>query len=155
MLLGAQRPDHRDLAVSCAALLQLGDRAHAIEDCPPHATSAIGGEPPRLRHMVVILHEQRIGLARRQHADGFGRHRPAGEPLHRGAEAVGAAEHQMIAAGFAQQRLDGVAAPRHLAIGKARVFSLGDALERVGQGGHSLSLCQMTYRSRRQIACSR
>ena len=113
VLLGAHRPDRRDLVRPRAALLQFCDRLADRRLSAPRDLG-IGREPPRERHVIVILHEQRIALARRQHADRFRRHRPAGEPLHRRAEAVGAAEHQMFASRLAEQRLDGAAPPRHL-----------------------------------------
>ena len=33
-------------------------------------------EEARQRRMIDVLHEQRVGLAGREHPDGFGRHRP-------------------------------------------------------------------------------
>ena len=53
--------------------------------------------------MIDVLHEQGVGLAGREDADRFGGHRPAGQPLHRGAEAVGAAIDQVVEPGFVEQ----------------------------------------------------
>ena len=100
LLLSAHRSNRCNAVRPRAAPLQFIDR-RTDRRLPAPRDLRVARELPRLRHMIVILHEQRIGLARRQHADRFRRHRPAGEPLHRRAEAVRAAEHQMIAAGFA------------------------------------------------------
>ena len=78
--------------------------------------------------MVDVLHEHRVRLTGGEHADGFSGHRPAGQPLHGGAEAVGAAEYEVIEAGFAEQILDRAPPPRHFRIGKARIFGLHNGL---------------------------
>ena len=84
--------------------------------------------------MIDVLHEHGVGLVRREHADRFGGHRPAGEPLHGGAEAVGAAEDEMVGARFLEQVRDCGAAPRHFGIGEMRVLRLVDGAELRGQG---------------------
>ena len=132
MLLGAQGPDRGEAVRLRAALLQFIDR-RADRRLPAPCDIRIARQPARLRHMIVILHEQRIALARREHADRFRRHRPAGEPLHRGAEAVRAAEDEMLAAGLGQQPLDGAAAARHLGPGKARVFGVENGAQSLGE----------------------
>src|SRR5512132_355672 len=79
--------------------------------------------------MVDPLHEQRVALARREHADGLDRHRPLREPLHRGAGAVRSVEHEMVALRFGERRLDRRAAARHLGGAEARIFGFENGLE--------------------------
>ena len=101
MLLGAQRVRSWRRGPPARRASPVHRSPRRSTTAPPHATSASARKPARLRHMIVILHEQRIALARREHADRLRRHRPAGEPLHRRAEAVGAAEDEMLAVGLA------------------------------------------------------
>ncbi len=94
----------------------------------------------RLRRMIDVLHEQRVALARRQHADRLGGHRPLRQPLHRRAEAVGAAEQQMVALRLRQQLLDRGAPARHLGVGKARNIGRDDTGEMGGSAFMTFSL---------------
>ena len=121
--------------------------ARADRGLPAPRDLRVAREPPRLRHMVVILHEQRVAprpaSARRPPRAVTGQR---GEPLHRRAEAVGAAEHQMIAAGFASSASTArAAAPSRLA------RSAGSRPRRCAQAlaNHSIILCHShTPRSR-------
>ena len=106
-------------------MLQRGDRGGDRRAAAP-VDFGRRREPPRQRHVIDVLHEQGVGLAGREDADRLGGHRPAGQPLHRGAEAIGAAIDQMVEPGLVEQALDRGAPPRHLGVGKARIFGLVD-----------------------------
>src|SRR5262249_33034578 len=93
----------------------------------------LAGEALCQRRMVDPLHEQRVALARREHADGLHRHRPLREPLHRGAGAVRAIEHEMVALRLREHRLDGHAAARHLGRAERRMFGFDYRLEPLRQ----------------------
>ena len=103
--------------------------AAPIDEPPPQATSARRRELSRQRHVIDVLHEHGVGLAGREHADRLGGHRPAGQPLHRGAEAVGAAKDEMVERRLVEQVLDRGPAARHLGVGEARVFGVEDGLQ--------------------------
>jgi hypothetical protein len=87
----------------------------------------------RQRRVIDVLDEHGVGFARREHAHRFGGYRPAGEPLYRGAEAVGAAEHRMVEARLLEQILHRLASPRHFGIGKARILRLVDRAQALRQ----------------------
>ena len=104
--------------------------AAPIDEPPPQATSARAASCLRQRRVIDVLHEHGVGFARREHAHSLGGDRPAGQPLHRRAEAVGAAEHQMVETCFLEQILDRQSrAARHLGVGKARIFGIEDGLQ--------------------------
>jgi hypothetical protein len=131
VLLKGHRADDANLAGARYTLLQYRNgrgnrRAATPGDFRP------GGNPPRHRRMVDVLHEHRVRLAGGEHTDGLRGHRPAGQPLHRGAETVGATEYEIVEAGFAEQILDGAPPPRHFRVGKARVFGLHNGLQARG-----------------------
>ena len=126
VLLEGHRPDDADPAVARRALFQYGNgRADRRAAAP--GDFGRRRKPPRQRHVIDVLHEQRVRLARRKYADRLGGHRPAGEPLHRRAEPIGAAEDQVIETGLSQQIFDRGAAAGHLAGAKARVFGFVDS----------------------------
>src|ERR1700682_5580444 len=79
--------------------------------------------------MIEILNEKRVGAAGREDADRLRRHRPLRQPLHRRAEAVGAAEHQMVGARFGDKLFHCRPSSRHLAVGKTRIFGFDDAAQ--------------------------
>src|SRR5215211_4494607 len=103
--------------------------------------------------MIVVLHEQRIPAPGREHADRFCGDRPAGEPLHGGAEPVGTAEYQMRAVRLPEHRFDRAAAARYLGVGEARIFGFENTTEPVWQS-HPFSLCQAAYRPRAKSGAS-
>ena len=129
MLLNRQRADHGDAIRLARRALPVPRSAVAMVDSPPHATSASAASSVACGHVIEILNEQRIALARRKHADRLGRHRPLRQPLHAGAKTVGPAKHQMVRAGLRQQCLDRRAPPRHFGCGKSRIFLIDNALE--------------------------
>jgi hypothetical protein len=118
MLLECHRPDHADAAGGRAAPLQHrnggGDRGTAAP-----GDLGRGGEPLRQRHVIDVLNEQRVGNIRGQDANCLGSHRPAGQPLHRRAEPIGAAIDQVIELELKKQGLDHTTAPRHFRRAKA------------------------------------
>jgi hypothetical protein len=79
--------------------------------------------------VIDVLDEQRIGNVRRVHADRLGGHRPAGQPLHRRAEAIGAAIDQVIELEFGEEILDSGAPPRHFSLAKTRIFRRQDGAQ--------------------------
>ena len=133
VLLETHRPDDADPAVARRALFQYGDRRADRRAAAP-GDFGRRGQPPRQRHVIDVLHEQCVELARREDADRLGGDRPAGEPLHRRAEPVGTAEDQVIEAGFAEQIRDRGAAASHLGIAEARIFGLMDRPQMRRQG---------------------
>ncbi len=129
MLLEGHRADDANAAGTRRAALQRGDRGGERRAAAPGDVRR-RGEPLRQRHVVDVLDEQRVGPAGRQHADRLGGHRPAGQPLHRGAEAVGAAIDEVIEAGLRQHGGDDGAPPPHLLVAEPRVFGLVNGPQR-------------------------
>ena len=123
------RSDHADLVLARAALLERGNRLADRGLAAPFDDLRLVGELARQRRVIDVLQEQRVRLARRQHADRLRRHRPLREPLHRRAGAVGAVEHEMVAAGFRQHGFHRRAPPRHLGVGEARILGVEQALQ--------------------------
>ena len=128
VLLECHRPDHADAARQRRAAFQRRDQG-ADRRLPAPRDLGIFGDPPGERHVIDVLDEQRVGFAGGEDAERLGRHRPARQPLHRGAEAVGTTEHQMVEAFRNQQILDRGAAPGHLAVAEARILRVNDVLQ--------------------------
>jgi len=81
VLLEIHRADHADAASARPAFFQRRDGgAHRRLAAPCHLRPI--SQTPGERRMVGVLHEQRVGLPRCEHADGFRGHRPLREPLH-------------------------------------------------------------------------
>src|SRR5262249_29477119 len=128
MLRKTHRPDHADAILVRAAFCQhRDDRADRRLAAPGH--SSLAGKTLCQRRMIDPLYEQRVALARREHPDRLDRHRPLREPLHRGAGAVRAVEHEMVALGFGQHLFDRGAAARHFGGAEARIFGFDYRLE--------------------------
>ena len=145
MLGKIHRADDADAILARAALLQRSNDGADGRFAAPRDLG-LGGEPLRQRRMIDPLHEQRVALARRKHADRLHRHRPLGEPLHRGSGAVRPVEYEMVAVRRGERRLDRDAAARHLGRAVARIFRLHDRLEprrqrrpRCGVARHALA----------------
>jgi hypothetical protein len=83
--------------------------------------------------MIDVLHEHRVRPARREYANRFRGHRPAGQPLHRGAETVGAAIDQMIDTGLQQQAGYSGTTALHLAVAEARIIRFMEGAQPRGQ----------------------
>src|SRR5450759_3337511 len=145
MLVRGQRPDECDPACARAALLQHLDRGTDRRLAAPRYIGLVGNDP-RLRRVIDVLHKQRVALTRCVHADRLGGHRPLRQPLHRRAETVEPAEHEMIAFGFRQQHLDACAPARHLGVGKARNLRCDDAGE-MGRKRHEACFGSATIMS--------
>ena len=146
VLLECHRPDHPDPSGARAAAFQHRDRRGDRGAAAPTYLGR-GGEPPRQRHMIDVLNEHGIGNVRCQHADRLGRHRPAGQPLHRRAEPIGPAIDQVIEFEFGKQRLDRAAAPRHFSRAKARIVGVQGRAQTRRQ-------CQIPRRSSGLVCCS-
>src|SRR5262249_46520140 len=128
MLGEPHRPDHADAILARAPFFQRrDDGADRRLAAPRHI--GLAGEALGQRRMIDPLHEQRVALARREHADRLDRHRPLREPLHRGAGAVRAIEHEMVALRLRERNLDRRAAARHLGGAEARIFGFDYWLE--------------------------
>src|SRR5665213_3734006 len=96
MLLRGQRSDIGNAAAVRTASVEHLDRRGNRGFAAPRDIGLVGDEA-RLWRVIDPLHEQRVTLTGRKHADRLGGYRPLRQPLHRRAEAIGAAEDQMIA----------------------------------------------------------
>jgi len=96
MLGEIHRSDDADAIFACAALFECRDDGADGGFAAP-CDLGLRGKPLRQRRMIDPLHEQRVALAWREHADRLHRRRPLGEPLHRRPGAVRPVEHEMVA----------------------------------------------------------
>jgi hypothetical protein len=101
VLLEIHRPEHCHPVGARATLLQHLDGGLDARFAAPRD---VGVRCYLLRQARVIdvLHEHGVPPPGREHADGFRRHRPLREPLHRRAGAVSATKYQMVRASLLQ-----------------------------------------------------
>ena len=116
----AERSDHRHPPAAGAAPLELLDRGrHRPRPRPAHL--GLGGDPLRVRDVVVEVDEQQVALARGEHAQRLAGDRPAREPADRRPRPVRAVKHRVRGARGLELRGERVAAACHLRVAEARV----------------------------------
>ena len=99
---------------------QLGERR--LDRRPASPTHlGLGGDPGRVRNVVIEVDEKQVALAGREQAERFAGHRPSRKPRHRGAETVGAVDDRVLHPALAHRGGESVPPPTHLCVAEPRI----------------------------------
>jgi hypothetical protein len=132
VLLDAERSDPGHAVPPGAAPLEFPDGGRDRRGLP--GDIGLRREPAGQRQVVVMLDEQRVRLAGRDDDGRLGGHRPAGQPLHRGAGPIGAPDQQVPPSRGGEKARDGVVPCRHLGGGEPGILVGEQGPQVVGQG---------------------